>query len=94
MEVSLAGKSGHTDKIPRIHLLKMDSDTKNSQNCEGKQSSVESLSSHDEMSLQVSVVLFRVSLEFGQSGVYPELCTRLHRVLFVVVPTSQKSRAG
>lgn len=41
----------------------------------------------------MSVLLFTgVSLEFGQSSVYPELCTGLHRVFFVVVSTSQKQQ--
>lgn len=41
--------------------------------------------------LQMSVVLIAgVSLEFGQSSVYPELCARLHRIVFVVVSASQK----
>lgn len=39
---------------------------------------------------QVSVlVVAEVGLEFGQSGVHPELCTGLHGVVFVVLPASQ-----
>lgn len=47
--------------------------------------------SSDEDFLQMSIILFPgVSLEFGQSSVYPEMGARLHRVLFVVISESQK----
>lgn len=42
--------------------------------------------------LQMSVLLFaRVGLQFGEGGVYPELCTRLHGIFFVVLSAGKNS---
>lgn len=44
---------------------------------------------------RLSVILITgATFDFGQRSVYPELRTRFHRVIFVVVSTSQNSREG